>query len=506
MFKILELSFISHPLFKNLNIKFVSDGEENEKNYTTLIIGPNGTGKSKILLSIISIFNSLERLTEKDIKYSHEFKYILRFQNFGTEYLLDYSTQNLLINNDSFFLHINDLKLPSKILVSAFSFNDKYPIREQRGKITNQNYYYLGLKSTTNNIFLGNPTKNAIQNLYNALINNKDISPLKQAFKVLELKPNLTLTYKAGKNFNFLRDAGYEIRKEITQNEFSNSFQSFLNKKRKNTAYPELKRLGFDKINRILNDTETGAFLMDYLSDNIGVITNTYKKEILIKPSLNLEDNNSLANFSYHVKGLQLLSDLEIISFKQFQIAKNNDPFSFDDASSGEYHIIITFLNILSLIEENSLIILDEPEISLHPNWQIKYLHIFNKIFSSFPTCHYIFATHSHFLVSDLKSENSNILAVDIENGEIMINETPKNTYGWSAEQILLDVFKVATTRNYYLTRLVGEILNKISKEKFEKKDIADDILKLKELDIENLNENDPMKIVIEKILTKIDN
>lgn len=50
--------------------------------------------------------------------------------------------------------------------MSAFSFNDKYPLRENRGKITHNNYYYLGLKSTTNSIFISNPPKEALKNLY----------------------------------------------------------------------------------------------------------------------------------------------------------------------------------------------------------------------------------------------------------------------------------------------------------------------------------------------------
>ena len=59
MFKLLKIEFIDHPILKDLKVDFCGEGEENAENYTTLIIGPNGTGKSQILLAVVSIFNSL---------------------------------------------------------------------------------------------------------------------------------------------------------------------------------------------------------------------------------------------------------------------------------------------------------------------------------------------------------------------------------------------------------------------------------------------------------------
>ncbi len=72
-------------------------------------------------------------------------------------------------------------------------------------------------------------------------------------------------------------------------------------------------------------------------------------------------------------------------------------------------------------------------------------------------------------------------------------------------KQILLDVFKVATTRNYYLTRIVGNILHNLSKTDFDRNLVINEIQELKMYDIENLNENDPMKLVIKKLLAKVD-
>lgn len=508
MFKLIELEFINHPFFNSLKVEFVNPNENWAENYTTLIIGPNGTGKSKILQSVIGIFNSLESATKNPRKkYSFDFKYNLKFANKGRMHLIDYSTDKLLINEIESRNNIDQLILPSQVMISAFSFNDKYPLRETRGKVTYENYYYLGLKSTTNNIFLSKPTRDAISNLYDAVIHDKEILPLKEAFTTLELKPQIKLVYKPGKHFKFIQNKEFRENKKLSPTQFENSFTDFYKKKKRKDANIELKRLGNDKIEKLLADTEKLQSVIDYLKENIHSVTELENKEIALKPTLNFEQRNSFIEFTKHVLPFQLLSDLEIISFSRFEIKKLETIFSFDDASSGEYHIILTYLNILSLLKENSLVMLDEPEISLHPNWQIKYMDIFNKVFKRFPKTHFIIASHSHFLVSDLKGENSNILGIELSvDGQINITQTERSTYGWSAEQILLDVFKVATTRNYYLTRVVGNILHSLSQPDFDKDSVVDEIRKLKEYSIENLNENDPMKIVIKKLLAKVNN
>lgn len=405
-------------------------------------------------------------------------------------------------------LYINDLvsanlsfDLPSKVLVSAFSFNDKYPLREQRGKVINDNYYYLGLKSTTNNIFIGNPTKNAIANLYNALINNKDIAPLQEAFETLELRPELKLVYKPGKYFKFLQNDDFWDNKNISRNEFHRSFTDFLQSKRVKTSRPELKRLGNEKIEKILGDEEKVQAVLSYLHDNIRLITEIGEKEISLKPTLVFNRRNSFQEFTRLVLPFQLLSDLEIISFERFEIKKLNTNFSFDDASSGEYHIILSFLNILCLIEEGSLVLLDEPEISLHPNWQIKYMTIFYKVFSKFPKSHYVIASHSHFIVSDLQSENSTILSIDVnEEGNIQVNSIEKNTYGWSAEQILVDVFKVPSTRNFYISKTVTDVLKEMGETEPDYASIKSKLEKIIFLDTKDFNEHDPLLDIFKEL------
>ena len=108
-------------------------------------------------------------------------------------------------------------------------------------------------------------------------------------------------------------------------------------------------------------------------------------------------------------------------------------------------------VGLMATVNPGSLVFIDEPEISLHPNWQMKYLSFIRELFSDpeYNTCHIIIATHSHFLISDLKGTSARIIGLRKNKNKIKTIDISHNTYGWSAEQVLLDVFEVSTTRNY---------------------------------------------------------
>src|SRR5690606_31118696 len=117
-----------------------------------------------------------------------------------------------------------------------------------------------------------------------------------------------------------------------------------------------------------------------------------------------------------------------------------------EDTSSGEYHLLISLLGIFARIKPNSLILIDEPETSLHPNWQMRYIDELKKIFKKYSDCHFILASHSHFIVSDLENSSSSVLALT-KNAEenVSANLLDAQTYGWSAEEVLYLVFNLKT-------------------------------------------------------------
>lgn len=92
------------------------------------------------------------------------------------------------------------------------------------------------------------------------------------------------------------------------------------------------------------------------------------------------------------------------------------EEFDINDLSSGEKQLFIRTLAIKMLEPENSILLIDEPEISLHPKWQQKIIEVYKKIGKNNQI---IVATHSPHILGSVQKEEI-ILLVRGENKEIL--------------------------------------------------------------------------------------
>ena len=138
---------------------------------------------------------------------------------------------------------------------------------------------------------------------------------------------------------------------------------------------------------------------------------------------------------------------------------------------------------------------IDEPETSSHPNWQINYIGWLKKIFKAYSDCHFIIATHSHFVLTDLQPESSDIIALErTEDGQLRDIAEGLNTFCWSVDDILYRVFHVRNTRNRVVEEKVADLYDKISR---RDKDCDTINSLIKELSQYQLNEGDPLRKLI---------
>lgn len=78
---------------------------------------------------------------------------------------------------------------------------------------------------------------------------------------------------------------------------------------------------------------------------------------------------------------------------------KSGNPIDSDWLSSGEKQLLLLFINTITVADEATIFIIDEPEISLNIKWQRKLIDTLLQ-FSSDKNIQYIFATHSLELLS----------------------------------------------------------------------------------------------------------
>lgn len=125
------------------------------------------------------------------------------------------------------------------------------------------------------------------------------------------------------------------------------------------------------------------------------------------------------------------------------------------EASSGELTLISTLIFLAVNVTEDAVLLIDEPENSLHPQWQKEYVErLANLLHYQHPTV--FIATHAPIVVSGaLTSSLSSVRMFQAENGSIeQINDAAR-----SVEGTLWQLFRTVTPLNHYLSeRLVGAI------------------------------------------------
>ena len=195
------------------------------------------------------------------------------------------------------------------------------------------------------------------------------------------------------------------------------------------------------------------------------------------------------------MKQYELVNSVNVIFHKQ------GCDITSDDMSSGEFAMLSTVLSISAAINDlHTLVLLDEPELSLHPNWQMTLIDNLDRALEN-QYCHLLISTHSHMLVSDLPMKRSSVVQLEKDkNGNLNATAISECTYGWSAEEVLLKVFKTATDRNRYFGERIGKLLEKIGDNSIKPKELEGELQELQEIS-RHLSDIDPMKAILNTIV-----
>ncbi|WP_343306723.1 AAA family ATPase [Chitinophaga niabensis] len=200
-----------------------------------------------------------------------------------------------------------------------------------------------------------------------------------------------------------------------------------------------------------------------------------------------IKDSYLLTLFKYESE----LRKHKVISYVDFFLYRERETIPLNGASSGELTLISTLLFITSIISYDSVILIDEPENSLHPKWQIEYVKNMSELFYLYQP-KIIIATHSPLIINGADLLSKAIQIFKGVKGEFKLQENETN----NVEEIYQDYFDVTTPENRYLSELVIHKMN----------DLADGGITLIEFEktINELNSNsydDKQKEVLHDII-----
>ncbi|EGN66220.1 AAA family ATPase [Fusobacterium animalis] len=142
------------------------------------------------------------------------------------------------------------------------------------------------------------------------------------------------------------------------------------------------------------------------------------------------------------------------------------EEFDINNLSSGEKQLFLRTLSIKMLEPKNSIILIDEPELSLHPKWQQRIIEVYKKIGENNQI---IVATHSPHILGSVSNENIFILYRN-ENGKIEAKTGDElySSYGQPVDRVLKDIMELKSLRTPKIEKDLEELRKLVDENKYE--------------------------------------
>ncbi|WP_321943963.1 AAA family ATPase [Burkholderia cenocepacia] len=147
----------------------------------------------------------------------------------------------------------------------------------------------------------------------------------------------------------------------------------------------------------------------------------------------------------------------------EFHLRKGGRILKIGQASSGELTLLATYAFIAANIHEGALLLIDEPENSLHPKWQHEYCTRLLDMFYLYSP-QIIIATHSPLIVSGAQGHKLPIQILEVDGAML----TPRQVTG-SIEATLYESFQTLSPSNHFLSEQVARLLDELSRGELSK-------------------------------------
>lgn len=410
--KLKKISFENNKIFGNLEIDFTDS--EGKVVDTIILAGENGCGKTTLLNYIYD---------NTGVSSSGQQSPEIRIYN----YLLE--NEEINITKSIFPNFYNEVEI-----------------------------YYDFSKGGNNYIPINKIRYNAIDNSSNikwedgnllSIINNKRFKEMfSSMYSTVEINYNSS-------NINSITS------KELDENLV---IQNKFGEKSNNEIGTEIKQLFVDIQSNDAND------LAQWVND--------HPNEIPPEEIKNIRMNRFKNAFDFIFNNLKYSCVKSVNGYKEVYFQKNNNLISIDTLSSGEKQIVFRGGFLLKNIQMHNghIILIDEPEISLHPNWQKEILGYYKKLFTNNEgkqTSQIFIATHSPFILDSNYRYNDKVIILKNNGGLIEILDKP-NFYSSGEITEIREAFNVnyfnKESETYILTE--GETDEKYINEYFKLKGI----------------------------------
>lgn len=373
-----------------------------EKEMKTVLLGQNATGKSNFLEALIVIFKNLDLSSEAKRMYppfEYNIVYYMGEENRKIE--ISYAT-------GTYVVQVNDEKQSFK---SFFSLQGK-ALYQPKYVFT----YYSGLSNKLKEHFWDHQKK-----FYDKIISDNfkedDLDSLRKLFYVQLVHSYFVLlayfTHEDKDSIKFL-DEVLHIQ-DIESILFVLKMPGWAKNRIKNNpndifwtskglVRPFLDKLWELSLAPIYNHKDVQTDFDDYDSQD--------QLYLFLKGKEKLKElANTYTSNTALFKALESTYISKLISEVKIKVKKKNvdGSITFKELSEGEQQLL-TVLGLLKFTkDEDSLILLDEPDTHLNPLWKWRYLEFLDKVVDRPSTTQIILNTHDPLVIGSLKKEEVRI-------------------------------------------------------------------------------------------------
>lgn len=351
----------------------------------TAVIGQNGTGKTHLLAAIIESLLAVEDVVKGRKRRVVQLPLNRLSYRLGsrTVELVRVEGGSPVAYVDCNQIELSEVPLPERIVALTISPFDKFPVPRRAAfsvKSTDGSCYrYLGLKDRTGRASIENLLFRSLNSLFET-VSNPAMRRVRinRVFDFLKLKPQLTVVYH------------FRVAQEVLR--ACHEGAPILNDRVMRDRF---------RLQRAQEVVRSGQATEEELVESILKAERAMNKRF-VHLTARFDADGYVDPMFAELQPIRRAGFLQLAAVEVEQ--QNGLVTDLKRASSGQISIATSLLSLASEIQDGSLVLIDEPELSLHPDWQIRYIDLLLDTFRGYRGCHFLIATHSPLVISELPS------------------------------------------------------------------------------------------------------
>jgi len=165
--------------------------------------------------------------------------------------------------------------------------------------------------------------------------------------------------------------------------------------------------------------------------------------------------------------------------FEPYNALSDDIEIKLQELSTGERTLLSKVLSLYLQKPKGKVILIDEPETSLHPSWQNKILKFYEN-FATINNNQIIIATHSSHIIGSAKPEYIRVLKKVDDKIEVLANID--RSYGLEFDKILTDIMGVENLRTPAVAKDIRKLWELLEDEVYESEEYLNLYNELEEL------------------------